>query len=138
MNTPVQMLETISADIIENTVLLETIYKNSSEDHETDCAIACLIRSMKKTLDTANEYINTLSDVSAPPPQRDESGADIVDDVFHATITARKLEELAHIYNEAYFTDEDNGKPAMYMASVIFDYAIKVCSELKNIEAKLN
>lgn len=134
MNTPVQMLETISADIIENTVLLETIYKNSSEDHETDCAIACLIRSMKKTLDTANEYINTLSDVSAPP-QRDESGADIVDDVFHATITARKLEELAHIYNEAYFTDEDNGKPAMYMASVIFDYAIKVCSELKNIEA---
>ncbi|SAQ10049.1 MULTISPECIES: hypothetical protein [Raoultella] len=68
MNTPVQMLETISADIIENTVLLETIYKNSSEDHETDCAIACLIRSMKKTLDTANEYINTLSDVSAPPP----------------------------------------------------------------------
>ena len=137
MNTPVQMLETISADIIENTVLLETIYKNSSEDHETDCAIACLIRSMKKTLDTANEYIKTLSDVSAPP-QRDESGADIVDDVFHATITARKLEELAHIYNEAYFTDEDNGKPAMYMASVIFDYAIKVCSELKNIEAKLN
>lgn len=137
MNTPVQMLETISADIIENTVLLETIYKNSSEDHETDCAIAFLIRSMKKTLDTANEYINTLSDVSAPP-QRDESGADIVDDVFHATITARKLEELAHIYNEAYFTDEDNGKPAMYMASVIFDYAIKVCSELKNIEAKLN
>lgn len=137
MNTPVQMLETISADIIENTVLLETIYKNSSEDHETDCAIACLIRSMKKTLDTANEYINTLSDVSAPP-QRDEIGADIVDDVFHATITARKLEELAHIYNEAYFTDEDNGKPAMYMASVIFDYAIKVCSELKNIEAKLN
>ncbi|SUQ58441.1 Uncharacterised protein [Raoultella terrigena] len=137
MNTPVQMLETISADIIENTVLLETIYKNSSEDHETDCAIACLIRSMKKTLDTANEYINTLSDVSSPP-QRDESGADIVDDVFHATITARKLEELAHIYNEAYFTDEDNGKPAMYMASVIFDYAIKVCSELKNIEAKLN
>ena len=137
MNTPVQMLETISADIIENTVLLETIYKNSSEDHETDCAIACLIRSMKKTLDTANEYIKTLSDVSAPP-QRDETGADIVDDVFHATITARKLEELAHVYNEVYFTDEDNGKPAMYMASAIFDYAIKVCSELKNIEAKLN
>ncbi|UTJ40196.1 MULTISPECIES: hypothetical protein [Klebsiella/Raoultella group] len=82
--------------------------------------------------------ISTRSAMYQPPPQRDESGADIVDDVFHATITARKLEELAHIYNEAYFTDEDNGKPAMYMASVIFDYAIKVCSELKNIEAKLN
>jgi hypothetical protein len=35
-------------------------------------------------------------------------------------------------------SDEDNGKPAMYMASAIFDYAIKVSSELKSIEAKLN
>lgn len=67
MNSPIQMLETVAADIIENKVLLEVIYKNSSEDHETDCAMACLIRSMQKTLDTANEYIKTLSDVSAPP-----------------------------------------------------------------------
>lgn len=72
------------------------------------------------------------------PPQREENETDISDDVFHATITARKLEELAHVYNEAYFTDEDNGKPAMYMAAAIFDYAIKVCSELKSIEAKLS
>ncbi|HEE5147923.1 TPA: hypothetical protein R7I90_003789 [Klebsiella pneumoniae] len=71
-----------------------------------------------------------------PPPEKGES--DIADEVFHATITARKLEELAHVYNEVYFSDEDNGKPAMYMASAIFDYAIKVSSELKSIEAKLN
>ncbi|HBX8267980.1 TPA: hypothetical protein MIH83_12480 [Klebsiella pneumoniae] len=64
---PIEMLETIAADIAENTVLLELIYKHSNEDHETDCAMACLIRSMKKTLDTTNEYIKSLSDSPAPP-----------------------------------------------------------------------
>lgn len=63
---PIEMLETIAADIAENTVLLELIYKHSNEDHETDCAMAFLIRSMKKTLDTLNEYIKSLS---APPPK---------------------------------------------------------------------
>lgn len=48
MKTPVQMLEAVASDIIENTVLLELIYKHSNENHETDCAMACLIRSMKK------------------------------------------------------------------------------------------
>jgi hypothetical protein len=60
------MLEIVAADIAENTVLLELIYKHSNEDHETDCAMACLIRSMKKTLDTTNEYIKSLSDSPAP------------------------------------------------------------------------
>jgi hypothetical protein len=52
MKTPVQMLEAVASDVIENTVLLEVIYKNSSENYETDCAIACLIRSMQKTVIT--------------------------------------------------------------------------------------
>lgn len=65
MKNPIQMLETVSADIIENKVLLELIYKNSNEDHETDCAMACLIRSMQKTLDTTNEFIKTLSEPPA-------------------------------------------------------------------------
>lgn len=67
MKTPVQMLEAVASDIIENTVLLELIYKHSNENHETDCAMACLIRSMKKTLDTTNEYIKSLSESPAPP-----------------------------------------------------------------------
>ena len=67
MNSPIQMLEIVAADIAENTVLLELIYKHSNEDHETDYAMACLIRSMKKTLDTTNEYIKSLSDSPAPP-----------------------------------------------------------------------
>ncbi|HCI4354597.1 TPA: hypothetical protein NO695_004933 [Klebsiella pneumoniae] len=65
---PIEMLEAIAADIAENTVLLELIYKHSNEDHETDCAMACLIRSMQKTLDITNEYIKTYDKVSAPPP----------------------------------------------------------------------
>lgn len=134
MKTPVQMLDTVASDTIESIVLLEVIYKNSSENYETDCAMACLIRSMQKTVDNINEYIQELG---SPPPPAGRGESDIADDVFHATITARKLEELAHVYNEVYFTDKDNGKPAMYMASAIFDYAIKVCSELKSIEAKL-
>jgi len=67
MKTPVQMLEAVASDVIENTVLLEVIYKNSSENYETDCAIACLIRSMQKTVDNLNEYIKSLSDSPAPP-----------------------------------------------------------------------
>ena len=67
MKTPVQMFEAVASDIIENTVLLEVIYKQSNENYETDCAMACLIRSMQKTIDNMNEYIKALSDVPAPP-----------------------------------------------------------------------
>lgn len=70
MKTPVQMLETVAAEIIENTVLLEIIYKNSNEDQETDCAMACLIRSMQKTLDITNEYIKAYDKASAPPNRK--------------------------------------------------------------------
>lgn len=73
-----------------------------------------------------------------PPPKGEKSSADIADDVFDAVITAKKLEELAHNYNEVYFTDKDNDNPSMYMAATIHDYTMKVCSELKSIEAKLS
>ncbi|EMJ4788525.1 hypothetical protein R8O69_003340 [Klebsiella oxytoca] len=80
-----------------------------------------------------------MSDVPASTSLQKENGEnDIADDIFHATITARKLEELVHIYNEFYFTDKDNGRPEMYMADAIFDYARKVRDELVNIEKKLN
>lgn len=70
-----------------------------------------------------------------PPPEGNSS--DIADDVFDAVITARKLEEVAHIYGDAFFSDKDNDDPRLYMAAIIYDYAHKVCAELKNIEAKL-
>ncbi|WP_411165664.1 hypothetical protein [Klebsiella oxytoca] len=137
MKTPLQMLIDIASEMTDAAITLELIYRNTDNTCETDSGITCVVRSLLRTNDKAQEYIEQLSDAS-PPPQQEKGEHDIADDVFHATITARKLEELAHVYNEVYFTDEDNGKPAMYMASAIFDYAIKVCSELKSIEAKLN
>ncbi|MFG0814717.1 hypothetical protein [Raoultella sp. FYR_9] len=136
MKTPVQMLEDVAAEIIENTVLLELIYKNSNEDQETDCAMACLIRSMQKTLDITNEYIKEYSDASAPP-QRSKGGVDIKDEIFGAVLTAKKLEEVASVYGESYFTDKDNDNPSCHMSAVISDYAIKVCRELETIQSKL-
>lgn len=136
MKTPLQMLIDIASEMTDAAITLELIYRNTDNTCETDSGITCVVRSLLRTNDKAQEYIEQLSDASAPPTGKGER--DIADDVFHATITARKLEELAHVYNEVYFTDEDDGKPAMYMASAIFDYAIKVCSELKSIGAKLN
>ncbi|WP_448956943.1 hypothetical protein [Klebsiella michiganensis] len=136
MKTPVQMLEDVAADIIENTVLLELIYKNSNEDQETDCAMACLIRSMQKTLDITNEYIKEYSDASAPPQQA-KGGVDIEDEIFSAVLTAKKLEEVASVYGESYFTDKDNDNPSCHMSAVISDYAHELCRELKAIQSKL-
>ncbi|WP_256682240.1 hypothetical protein [Klebsiella michiganensis] len=137
MKTPLQMLIDIASEMTDAAITLELIYRNTDNTCETDSGITCVVRSLLRTNDKAQEYIEQLSDASAPP-QQEKGERDIADDVFHATITARKLEELAHVYTEAYFSDKDNGKPALYMASTIFDYAIKVCSELKSIEEKLN
>ncbi|ECQ1026818.1 hypothetical protein FYU45_21670 [Salmonella enterica subsp. diarizonae] len=64
--------------------------------------------------------------------------ADISYDISDAVITAQKVEELAHLYVEAYFTDKDNDNPRCYMADAIHDYAHKLRTELKAIETKLN
>lgn len=61
MKTPVMMLEDLAGEITESTSLLEMIYRNSPDTGETDSAIACLIRSMLKTIDKANNYIATLN-----------------------------------------------------------------------------
>jgi len=63
--TPVQMIELINAEIIEATTLLETIYKNTKENPETDCAICCLLRSLYFTSDKANQFVISLYDDSS-------------------------------------------------------------------------
>ncbi|WP_233475004.1 hypothetical protein [Enterobacter asburiae] len=72
MKTPINMLEDISAEVIENTSLLEFIYRNSNEDVEIDCAISCLIRSLHKTKDRINEYVDQLSNVNKISPKASE------------------------------------------------------------------
>lgn len=61
MKTPINMLESIAADIVENTSLLEVIYRINELPPEADHAIACLIRSMQKMNETACGYIEQLS-----------------------------------------------------------------------------
>jgi len=57
---PLKMIEELNAEIIENTSLLEMIYSISNESPETDCAIACLLRSLYKTKDKADSFIEEL------------------------------------------------------------------------------
>lgn len=67
MKTAIEMLEDVSAEIIENTSLLEVIYRTADMEPEADNAVACLIRSMQKTLEKAHGYIEMLAANPAPP-----------------------------------------------------------------------
>lgn len=140
MKTPINMLNDIVAQISEGNTLLEMIYKNTEEmNEETDCSLACLIRSFNKTREIAYAYIEELAKnekAVSPPPKGDND--DIADDIFYATVNAAKLRELAHVYNESYFSGKDSDDADYLMASLIFDNAIKVHDLLKSIEAKLS
>ncbi|KFC07412.1 hypothetical protein GTGU_01792 [Trabulsiella guamensis ATCC 49490] len=138
MKTPLDMLQHIVAQISEGNTLLEMIYKNTEEmNEETDCGLACLIRSFDKTRETAYAYIEELAkNEKAVQPPRGNSD-NIADDVFYATVSAAKLRELAHVYNESYFSGKDSDDADCLMASLIFDNAIKVHDLLKSIEVKL-
>ncbi|QBP07977.1 hypothetical protein [Klebsiella pneumoniae] len=99
MKTPIQMLEVFVSDIIENTVLLEEIYKKSNENYETDCSINSLIRSMQKTVDNMNGYIKShINSVKPCIPVADRN--DLTDDIFDVILTAKKLEAVAQTYSE--------------------------------------
>lgn len=133
MKTPLDVLHIIVAQISEGNTLLEMIYKNTEEmNEETDCGLACLIRSFDKTREMIYAYIEEL----AKAPQG--ANPDISDDVFYATVSAAKLRELTHVYNETYFSGKDSDDADCLMASLIFDNAIKVHDLLKDIETKLS
>ena len=139
MKTPLEMLNDSAAQISEGSTLLEMIYKNTEEmNEETDCGLACLIRSFDKTRETAYTYIEELAkgEKAVQPPIGNSD--DIADDIFYATVSAAKLRELAHVYNESYFSGKDSDDADCLMASLIFDNTIKVHDLLKSIETKLN
>ena len=138
MKTPINMLESIAADIVESTSLLEVIYRNNELPPEVDNAIACLIRSMQKTNETAYEYVEQLSKNQVVLADNNHSVIDIIDDVLNVITSAKKTEELSRVYIDSYFTDKDNDNPQCFMADAIHDYAHKVCTELKAIESKIS
>ena len=90
MKTPINMLESIAADVVESTSLLEVIYRNNELPPEADNAIACLIRSMQKTNETAYEYVEQLSKNQVVLADNSHSVIDIVDDVLNAITSAKK------------------------------------------------
>ncbi|EKS4650051.1 helix-turn-helix transcriptional regulator, partial [Salmonella enterica] len=61
MKTPVNVIEDITAQIIEGKTLLESIYRESDENEKTDCYTACLLRSLEKTIDSARAYVTQFS-----------------------------------------------------------------------------
>lgn len=62
MKTPIEMLNDIVAQISEGNTLPEMIYKNTEEmSEQTDCALACLIRSFDNTRADAYRYIEELA-----------------------------------------------------------------------------
>ena len=59
-------LEDLAAEITENTSLLEVIHRINEFTPEADNAIACLIRSMNKTCETAYAYVEQFSNEGEP------------------------------------------------------------------------
>ncbi|MFV0568509.1 MAG: helix-turn-helix domain-containing protein [Citrobacter portucalensis] len=98
MKTPLDMFHDIVAQISEGNTLLEMIYKNSEEmNEETDCGLACLIRSFNKTRETAYAYIEELAKTSQPTPANLYSHMETIIrsmDDFRASITAPKTPML--------------------------------------------
>jgi hypothetical protein len=90
---------------------------------------------MQKTVDNMNEYIKTYSNETIHHKQLIKN--DLADDIFDAVLTAKKLEQL-HKLIVSLILLVMIMKPACHMSAVIFDYAHKLCSDLKSIEEKLN
>lgn len=67
MKTPLQMLIDIASEMTDAAITLELIYRNTDNTCETDSGITCVVRSLLRTNDKAQEYIEQLSDASAPP-----------------------------------------------------------------------
>lgn len=138
MKTPISMMEDIAAEIIESTSLLEVIYKESEENHETDSAITCLIRSLHQTLDKANRYAAALdSSNTSNLATLKNSSDDLSNDIFDAVISASKAKEVVHQLSEGCFTDKDSDKPECILSAVVFDYINETHRILKNIESKI-
>lgn len=70
MKTPLQMLIDIASEMTDAAITLELIYRSTDNTSETDSGITCVVRSLLRTNDKAQEYIEQLSDASAPPNRK--------------------------------------------------------------------
>ncbi|HGV3498459.1 TPA: hypothetical protein ACNGY8_004101 [Klebsiella michiganensis] len=70
MKTPIEMLNDISGEITDAASLLELLYKSTTNGADTDSGICCIVRSLLSTSEKAQNYIEHLSGVSAPPNRK--------------------------------------------------------------------
>lgn len=138
MKTPISMLEDIAAEICESASLLETIYKNSNENPETDSAIRCLGRSLQNTIEKTNDYVKEIMEQNNASTKTNDSYLEICDDILDGIINAAKVKEVAHQMLEGCFSNDDSDKPECILSAVIYDYSIKTYDILKRIDSKIN
>ena len=102
MKNPIEMLNDIAAEITENASLLEVIYRINEFSPEADNTIACLIRSMLKTSQTAYEYVEQLSIHAGAECQR-----------------GQKLESLTALANQLNSWSADIGNCRMALSNAM-------------------
>ncbi|MCE2003117.1 hypothetical protein [Enterobacter asburiae] len=126
--TPASMLEDVLAEVDEARTLLSTIMRNSPDDEKTDSALACLIRSLERTLQTGYEYID-----NSPAPL-----AATINDISDAVLATKKLEALIQITHESFVSTKNEDEHLSLMLSSIWDYANEVGNELRSVQQKLS
>lgn len=105
-----------------------------SREQLDECTLESNLFVIQELLDDASQALHTNKNENLT----NSNSIDFIDDILNVITTAKKTEELARIFVESYFTDQDNGNPLCFMADAIHDYAHKACAELKAIESNLN
>lgn len=147
MKTPLNMLEEVSAEFTENTSLLEMIIRDAPDLGETDNALACLVRAMKKTTEKTQAYIESnycqtnTTDASTVNQHTDaitEVNMDFADAVDGAMLNIKKILIVGSRYSAAMFADKDEGEDEYCLIiRTLIDFAGAAHSKLKTARAEL-
>ncbi|EAQ6130887.1 hypothetical protein AXA88_19320 [Salmonella enterica] len=138
MKTPLNILEEVSAEFTESTSLLEMIIRNAPDMGETDNALACLVRSMKKTTEKTQTYIeshycrdNNTADVT-------EVNMDVADAIDGAMLNINKALIVGSRYYDAVFADKDESENEYCLIiRTLIDFAGAAHSKLKTARTEL-
>lgn len=132
MKNPIKMLNDIVAQISEGNTLLEMIYKNTEEmNEETDCGLACLIRSFDKTRETAYAYIEELA-------KNDKLHHEVNCENISNNSSAEASKELTSYGLNSWATDIENCKAAVCNAMDCIPQELSAIGMLAMVFEKLD
>ncbi|EGG3069939.1 hypothetical protein MOR33_003622 [Salmonella enterica] len=149
MKTPLNMLEEILSEIMENTSLLEMIIRNAPDMGETDNALACLVRAMEKTTEKTQAYIESnyhhgnTADTSSVRQEKSSKTAteiniDVIDALDGALLNINKIYTVGSRYSDAVFADRDESEDEnCLIIRTLIDFAGIARNKLKTAEAEL-